>query len=107
MNSLKLANTNPGFLPKDFDMAEFQKDSDLFDGLFSIKQAIASLFQKIEDTTNVAGNEAYLEALSVYDYAIAGNVGTKGIEPYLDEMARRFARKSKKNSPSAGAQPSK
>lgn len=94
-SSLELAMKNQGFLPRDFDLAEFQKDAALFDDLFSIKQAVASLLQRIEDTTNLAGNEAYAAALAVYGYARVADVGTEGIDPYLDEMARRFARKSR------------
>ena len=107
LNTLKLAQTNPGFLPRDFSVPEFEKDTVLFDSLFSIKQSIASLLQRITDTTNLAGSEAYAEALAVYDYAVAGNVGTQGIEPYVDEMARRFARKAKATSTASQAKAAK
>ncbi len=95
MNSLELAKKIPGFLPKSFDGAEFEKDAQLFDGLFSLKLAVASLLQRIEDTSNLAGNEAYAAALAVYGYAKIAGIGTEGIDPYLDEMARRFSRKPK------------
>lgn len=105
LSTLELAKKNPGFLPREFDVPEFQKDTDLFDKLFTIKQALSGLLRRIEDTTSLAGSEAYSAALAVYNYAIAGNVGTQGIEPYVDEMARRFARKSKTVPPAAKTKP--
>ncbi len=95
MSSLQLVKRISGFLPKDFDVTEFEKDANLFDQLFSVRQVVAGLLQRIDDTTNLAGNEAYAAALAVYNYAKLAGVGTEGIDPYLDEMARRFARKSK------------
>lgn len=63
-----------------------------------------AFLQRVEDTLSLCGNEAYAASLLVYASANLAGIGTDGIDPYVDEMARRFARKSKS---SAVAQPSK
>ena len=50
----------------------------------------------LDDTLTLVGSEAYMAALVVYNYA--KNVkGDAGLEAAVDDMARRFARKSRGN----------
>ncbi len=95
VNTLALVQHKNGFLPRQFDVPGFEKDTTLYITLNGIRQELAGLLQRITDTMNVAGSEAYAAALVAYNAAKSGNVGTEGIDPYLDDMARRFARKSK------------
>lgn len=101
--ALELATQNPGFLPRDFDIEEFRKDLQLFADLSSIRQALAKLFDLVEDTMIVAGSEAYLSGLLVYSYAKEKKVGTAGLDSTIDELSRRFARKLGKSSGEEGA----
>jgi hypothetical protein len=95
VNTSQLAKQKDGFLPRSFDVAEFIKDVELFDSMYGLRQQLAALLQRIDDTTDCAGSEAYAAALVAYNAAKNSSVGTEGIDPYLDDMARRFSRKSK------------
>ena len=46
-----------------------------------------------------AGSESYAAALLVYQYAKLHNIATGALEDSVDDLARRFARKSKKPTP--------
>lgn len=63
-------------------------------GRFSAR-AVQDLLGKLEDTYFAAGSEAYAGALLVYQYAKAANVATGALEDALDDLGRRFARRSK------------
>ncbi len=99
--ALEVATQNPGFLPRDFDVEEFRKDTNIYADLSSIRQAIAKIFDLVDDTMVVAGSEAYIAALMVYNIAKAKNIGSEGLDSTIDELGKRFARKVK----SAGLQP--
>jgi len=83
------------FLPRSFDVDELRKDAALFTTLFTIRQAVMILLDKIEDTYYLAGSEAYSAALVVYQFAKNSPVGTEGLDSVVDELGKRFARKSK------------
>jgi len=59
------------------------------------------LFGKIDDTYLAAGSEAYAAALLAYQYAKLHNVTTSALEDSLDDLGRRFARKTRKRAPAA------
>ena len=61
-----------------------------------IRNAVEALFGKIDDTYFAAGSEAYAAALLVYQYAKLHNLASGALEDSLDDLGRRFARKSKK-----------
>lgn len=92
-NSFELVNKETGFLPANFSVTEFGKDVALYNSLFTVRQKIASLLTRINDTLAVTGSEAYAGSLAVYDYATANGVSTPGIDPYVDDLSRRFSRK--------------
>ncbi len=105
-NARLLVAKKSDFLPGEFKVDEFQKDAVLFDRMFEVRQLTLAFLQRIEDTLSLCGNEAYAAALLVYASANLAGVKTDGIDPYVDEMARRFARKSKPSGSSI-VQPSK
>lgn len=91
--ALEVAVQNPDFLPRSFDIEEMKKDVELFEALYPIVLALSQLQELLDDTIAIVGSEAYMAALAVYDYA-KKNKGDAGLEAAVDDMARRFARKS-------------
>ncbi|HLP88836.1 MAG TPA: hypothetical protein VK184_09650 [Nostocaceae cyanobacterium] len=93
--ALEVALQNPGILARSFDVEEMRRDVELFEALYPIMLSLSQLQELIDDTCLAAGSEAYVAALAVYNYAkVSGN--TEGLDTALDELGRRFARKSKK-----------
>ncbi len=68
---------------------------------------MCGLITAIQLTTNrttciAAGSEAYTAALAIYNYAKASGDVT-GLDAVIDEMGRRFTRRSRKKQPEASA----
>ena len=93
--TMELVKQNQDFLPRSFDVEEMQKDVDLFNDLYPILLSLQQLNEQVEDTLMVVGSEAYAAALVAYRYAKDANMGA-GLDGVLDDIGRRFARKSSK-----------
>ncbi|MFM7423802.1 MAG: hypothetical protein ACKO7W_02160 [Elainella sp.] len=93
--ALEVATQNPDFLPRSFDVAELQKDVQLFESLYPVLMALTQLQDLVDDTCMAVGSEAYAAALQVYTYAKASGEGT-GLETAVEELGLRFARKSRR-----------
>ncbi|APB34158.1 hypothetical protein GlitD10_1832 [Gloeomargarita lithophora Alchichica-D10] len=93
--ALEVATQNPDFLPRSFDLEEMRKDTELFEAMYPILLASSQIHELIEDTVMEVGSEAYAAALVVYNYAKTSDQGA-GLDGVVDEMAKRFARKSNK-----------
>jgi hypothetical protein len=91
--SLEVADQNPGMLPRAFDLEEFRRDVALDEALIPIAEAIRKLAELIDDTNTGVRSDAYLAALTVYQSAKQVGKGT-GLDGALDELGRRFVRKS-------------
>jgi hypothetical protein len=89
----ELVLLNSDFMPKKFNVEEQTNDTTLFNQLTAISLRLDQLKLKISDTRRLAGSEAYAGALTIYDQAQKADVDD-ALEPYVDELARRFARKS-------------
>ncbi|MBW4661921.1 MAG: hypothetical protein KME15_24920 [Drouetiella hepatica Uher 2000/2452] len=96
--ALEVATQNPDFLPRSFDLDEMRKDVDLFEAMYPMIMALTQLQELMDDTYVMVGSEAYGAALQVYGYAKASGQGA-GLETVVDELGRRFARKSRKVKP--------
>jgi len=96
--ALEVAIQNEDILPRSFDLEEFKRDVALFESLYPVLIAIAQLNELIEDTVLEVGSEAYAAALLVYNYAKANGKGS-GLDGVVDELGKRFARKSSKGAP--------
>jgi len=94
--ALELADLNSDFLPGSFNVEEMRKDVNLYNDLRAIRASIVSLQELMEDTIMQAGNEAYSAALVVYHYAKSTRMHAEGLDELVDEMSKRFHRKSKK-----------
>jgi hypothetical protein len=94
--AMEVATQNPDFLPRSFDLAELQKDVQLFEALYPVLMSLTQLQDLVDDTCLAVGSEAYAAALQVYTYAKAGGQGT-GLETAVEELGLRFARKPRKS----------
>jgi hypothetical protein len=63
-----LANTYPGSLPSDVNIAEFNKDVDLIVKLDAIMAELRPLYHKLEDTNIAVGNESIRVADVCYGF---------------------------------------
>ena len=86
---------NQDFLPRSFDIEEMEKDVELYNDLYPVLLSLHQLNELVEDTLMVVGSEAYAAALVAYRYAKEANLGA-GLDGVLDNIGRRFARKSNK-----------
>ncbi|MBI5567588.1 MAG: hypothetical protein HY870_22000 [Chloroflexi bacterium] len=93
--ALELATTDNSFLPRSFDVAEMQKDVELYFTLQSIVRELNRVVEGMNDTLMEAGSEAYVAALTVYRSAKDNGQGEL-LEGWLDELGRKFARKAAK-----------
>jgi hypothetical protein len=96
--ALEVATQNPDFLPRSFDVEEMRRDLVLYEALYPILLSLTQLQELVDDTYIAIGSEAYAAALAVYNYAKASGDVT-GLDAVIDEMGRRFTRRSKKQQP--------
>ncbi|MBE9208435.1 hypothetical protein IQ244_18240 [Nostoc sp. LEGE 06077] len=93
--ALEVATQNPNFLPRSFDIEEMRRDLALYEALYPVLLSLTQLQELVDDTCMASGSEAYTAALAVYNYAKAsGDVA--GLDSVIDEMGRRFTRRTKK-----------
>ena len=95
--SLEYAENNPALVPVYLDIAEAKKDFALSQDLNNILKQVSTLQRAIEDTTMVAGSEAYNAALVFYNSVKgASRVNVPGSEAVYNDLQQRFAVKTKK-----------
>lgn len=91
--ALELATQNQDFLPRSFDVDEMKADVDLLRGLVTVMTRLQPLYDLIDDTYMLVGSEAYAAGLEVYRYARQAHLGD-GLDPLLDALGKKFARKA-------------
>lgn len=96
--ALEVATQNQDFLPRSFDLEEMRRDVEMFEALYPLLLSLNQLQELMDDTYVAVGSEAYAAALLVYNYAKASGKGA-GLDAVVDEMGRRFARKSRSVQP--------
>ena len=104
--ALEVADQNPEIMPRGFDVKEMRKDVDTFKALTPIRIALVQMLELIENTQTLLGSEAYSGALVVYTQAKTLGRGT-GLEPVVDELARRFVRNLKQKPDGSDTPPPK
>ena len=97
VKALAIAEVHPEILPASLSLEEFRCDVGLIEGLYPIRHSAETLVRRIEDSYFAAGSEAYVSALLVYQYAKVHNLHTGALEETLDDLGRRFARKTRKS----------
>ena len=91
---LEVIQQKSDFLPRSFDIEQFQQELETFDRLSTILMALNQLRDLVDATTISIGTEAYENALTAYRHAKASGQGAS-LEAMMAEMAQRFARKPK------------
>jgi hypothetical protein len=93
--ALELATQNAELMPRCLDIDEMRRDLELVEALYPVLLSIAQLQELIEDPYLLAGSEAYAAARMAYNSARANGRGM-GLNTTVDQMGRRFERKSRK-----------
>lgn len=89
------ARQNPQVVPAFLNMVEFDKDVQLILNLNKVLYPLEQLTEKIDDTTKIAGSEAYAAALVFYTAAkAAAKAGVPGMKGVVDDLAVRFPGRS-------------
>jgi hypothetical protein len=96
--ALAIAQQNSNFLPRSFNVEEMARDVALLEALQPILVSLTRLQEQLQDTYTEIGSEAYSAALVVYQYGRNSSEG-ESLEALLDDMAQRFARKSRSAKP--------
>jgi hypothetical protein len=96
--ALEIALQQSDFLPRALDIEEFQQDLALFEALYPITVALTQLAELVNDTTAVAGSEAYGAARIVYNYAKNSGL-SEGLEPLIDDLGKRFKQSKQAKTP--------
>jgi hypothetical protein len=98
IKALEVATQNPDFLRRSFDLNEMRLDVELFEALYPLLLSLTQLQELVDDTLIATGSEAYIAALALYNYAKA-NGDVAGLDTVIDDLGRRFSRKSRKAQP--------
>ena len=64
---LDFADTYPDLIPSHIDVQEIRKDLQLIESLSKILKPMKKLVKKLEDSTLLAGSEAYIPSLAIYN----------------------------------------
>ena len=89
--ALEYANQNQELVPPYLDVAEFAKDVTAVTRLQQVLKPLQQLVEKLDDTTMLAGSEAYTAALVFYT-AVKGaeKAGVPGVKTVSDDLQARF-----------------
>jgi hypothetical protein len=101
LRALEVARLTPDILPRRFDVEAFARDVELAQALEAVRLEVNRLAEHVEDTRLLVGSEAYAGALAVYR-AVRDSPTGEGLDDVADELARRFARKSRPDEAPAG-----
>ncbi len=95
--SFEYSNKNPELVPLYVNTEEFGKDVNGVTKLRSYYQSIEQIFDSLNDTIMVAGSEAYIAALSIYNVVKdAAKKGVPGAQTIYNELKVRFPGRPKK-----------
>ena len=67
VENLKKAETHPELIPDDVEIEEVKKDVELIKSIQKILRPLKSLERKLEDSALIAGSEAYLPSIAIYN----------------------------------------
>ena len=89
--ALEYAKQNPQAVPSFLDVTEFEKDVTLVNSLLKVKYPLQQILEKVDDTSMIAGSEAYAAALVFYNSAkAASKAGVPGLKSVVDDLSSRF-----------------
>lgn len=67
LENLERAESKPGLVPDEVNLDEIRKDVELIRSIYKILSPLKSLEKKLEDSALLAGSEAYLPSISIYN----------------------------------------
>ena len=67
LDNLKEAENNPQLIPDEVDLNEIKKDVKLIHAINKILNPLKQLEKKLEDSALLAGSEAYLPSIAIYN----------------------------------------
>jgi len=83
--------SNPEFAPGFMEVAEFAKDMQVVVELKPILDICEQLVSNLDDTSMLAGSEAYVQALMYYNgVKLAAKTGQASARPIYDDLSVRF-----------------
>jgi hypothetical protein len=74
---LDFADTYPDLVPPNIEVQEIRKDLRLIESLSKILKPMKQLVKKLEDSTLLAGGEAYIPSLAIYNSVKAGTTRSR------------------------------
>lgn len=90
--ALQIAKNNPGILPANFNVAEFDKDVTLSSDFVDIESVLTPLAEGTSDTLMAVGTEAIKQANQVYALV---KVAAKS-DSNMSELAKQLGERYKK-----------
>ena len=94
--SLEYAKQNPAIVPTFLDVAEFEKDVNAMIAIDRILKPTRQLLEKMDDTTMLAGSEAYSAALIFYgSLKGASKANVPGMKSVYEDLQARFPGRAK------------
>lgn len=94
---LRIAKNNPGILPGNFDVVEFEKDANLTSALSDIGTVLIPLAEGVDDTFMAVGSEAMLQANIVYAQVKLASKSNANMDELKQKLAERY--KGQKKNP--------
>jgi hypothetical protein len=74
---LDFADTYPDLVPPHIDVQEIRKDLSLIESISKILKPMKQLVKKLEDSALLAGSEAYIPSLAIYNSVKAGTTRSR------------------------------
>ncbi len=96
---LEVILQDPDFLPRSFNVHQYQNNLNTFDDLSAIARVFTQILDLLNATVTAIGSEVHEDSLNVYRYAKASNQGAS-MEAMMADLKQRFAlpkRKKEKN----------
>jgi hypothetical protein len=93
--AFEVGSRHPDYLPGSIDLEELRRDIELFEAIYPILMDLNQLQGELNDTLTAVGSDAYSAALQIYRIVKAHGDGS-GLDTLVDDMGRRFGRKSRK-----------
>ena len=84
-----VCNQNPGFLPRQFDLEEFDRDVALANQLDQVETALSTLARQMEDTLMAVRSDMYSSALEAYGYLQVARDGD-GLDGHRNDLRQYF-----------------
>lgn len=89
--ALSYAKENPTLCPPYLNVAEFEKDMQLVEQLDAVLRPLRAVVEGVDDSTMLAGSEAYAAALIFYNSVkMAAKMNVPGTDSIYEDLSARF-----------------